>query len=150
MTNPAWCFYLHGKTAMSKVIDPGFDKVRTSTAADVNSDIDETTRKNILWYSREDPDVIAARMAELDNEWDIERYLQLNAAFLAMLGGTLGATRNRLWYIVPGLVSFFLGQHAIQGWCPPVELFRRMGIRTRKEIDMEKYSLMEALKSKQR
>lgn len=134
----------------SKVIDPGYDKVRSSTAADVNTDIDEKTRNNILWYSKEDPDIIAARMAELDREWDIDRYLQLNAAFLGFMGATLGATRNRLWYILPGIVSFFMGQHAIQGWCPPVELFRRFGIRTRKEIDMEKYSLMEALKTKQR
>jgi hypothetical protein len=35
----------------------------------------------------------------------------------------------------------FLFQHAVQGWCPPVPLFRRLGVRTRKEIDAEKYAL---------
>jgi len=38
-------------------------------------------------------------------------------------------------------VLSFLFQHAVQGWCPPVPVFRRMGVRTRKEIDREKYAL---------
>ncbi|MCA9457611.1 MAG: hypothetical protein KC587_13175, partial [Nitrospira sp.] len=32
-------------------------------------------------------------------------------------------------------------QHAIQGWCPPVPLFRRMGIRTTHEIQQERHAL---------
>jgi hypothetical protein len=35
-------------------------------------------------------------------------------------------------------------QHAMQGWCPPVPLLRRLGIRTRNEIDREKYALLKA------
>jgi len=40
--------------------------------------------------------------------------------------------------------------HAVQGWCPPVPLFRAFGVRTRMEIDKEKYSLMEILKIRKR
>jgi len=32
-------------------------------------------------------------------------------------------------------------QHGLQGWCPPLPLLRRLGIRTRGEIDREKYAL---------
>lgn len=32
-------------------------------------------------------------------------------------------------------------QHAVQGWCPPVPVFRRLGIRTAREIDLERYGL---------
>jgi hypothetical protein len=28
-------------------------------------------------------------------------------------------------------------QHAIRGWCPPVPLFRRLGVRTQREIGRE-------------
>jgi hypothetical protein len=35
----------------------------------------------------------------------------------------------------------FLLQHAVQGWCPPLALLRRLGVRTRREIDAEKYAL---------
>jgi hypothetical protein len=31
--------------------------------------------------------------------------------------------------------------HAVQGWCPPIPLLRRLGIRTQQEIDAEKYAL---------
>jgi hypothetical protein len=31
--------------------------------------------------------------------------------------------------------------HAVQGWCPPVPVLRKMGIRTRSEIDREKFAL---------
>jgi len=135
---------------MENVIDPGFDSVRSSSPQILNTDIDEKTRNNILWYSREDPDVIVARMIALDKEWDIERHMQLNAALLTFAGLTLGIAKNKLWYILPAVVSFFTGQQAVQGWCAPMEVFRKMGIRTRREIDMEKYSLMEALKSRQK
>jgi hypothetical protein len=50
-------------------------------------------------------------------------------------------TRSRKWLIVPSIVLPFLFQHAMQGWCPPVPLFRRLGVRTREEIDREKYAL---------
>ena len=43
--------------------------------------------------------------------------------------------------LLPALVTGFLFQHAVQGWCPPVPLFRRMGVRTRPEIDREKFAL---------
>jgi hypothetical protein len=39
------------------------------------------------------------------------------------------------------MVLGFFAQHAIQGWCPPLPLFRKLGYRTRKEIDKEKYAL---------
>jgi hypothetical protein len=31
--------------------------------------------------------------------------------------------------------------HAVQGWCPPVPLFRRLGFRTSAEIHQERYAL---------
>jgi hypothetical protein len=42
---------------------------------------------------------------------------------------------------LPVVVLGFLLQHAVQGWCPPIALFRRIGIRTRREIDAEKHAL---------
>ncbi len=41
----------------------------------------------------------------------------------------------------PAAVAGFLFQHAVQGWCPPVPLFRRLGFRTAREIDHERYAL---------
>ena len=42
---------------------------------------------------------------------------------------------------VPLVVGGFLLQHAVQGWCPPLPVFRRYGVRTQTEIDDERYAL---------
>ena len=39
------------------------------------------------------------------------------------------------------LVSGFLLQQALQGWCPPLPLLRRLGFRTAEEISQERNAL---------
>jgi hypothetical protein len=65
----------------------------------------------------------------------------MNAAAFAFTGSVLAAVADKKWIILPAIVGAFLAQHAIQGWCPPVLWFRKMGVRTRPEIDREKYAL---------
>ena len=43
--------------------------------------------------------------------------------------------------LLPALVTTFLFQHAVQGWCPPIPLLRRLGIRTSREIEIERVAL---------
>jgi hypothetical protein len=53
----------------------------------------------------------------------------------------LGTRVDRRWLLFPAAVAGFLLQHAVQGWCPPVSIFRRLGFRTQSEIDEERYAL---------
>jgi hypothetical protein len=78
---------------------------------------------------------------ELKDEWDIERVLEANAASVVLAGVVLGATVDRRFFALSGLVGLFLLQHAIQGWCPPLPFFRRRGVRTQSEIERERYAL---------
>src|SRR5690606_22996169 len=87
------------------------------------------------------PEQIAARLAELDREWDIERTLEANASTLAFTGTMLAATVDRRWLALPAIVTGFLFQHAMQGWCPPLAILRRLGFRTAEEINQERYAL---------
>jgi len=48
---------------------------------------------------------------------------------------------NKKFFAIPCVVLPFLFQHAVRGWCPPVPILRRKGVRTRREIDAEKYAL---------
>jgi hypothetical protein len=84
------------------------DRVRSSTAAHVNEEIDHQTDLNIQRYKGKSKTEILERIKILDKEWDVERVLEVNAS---------------------------------TGWCPPLPLLRRLGIRTRGEIDREKYAL---------
>lgn len=116
-------------------------RVSEQTADRINEDIRQQTERNIACYAASGPDAIRRRLAELDHEWDIERTLEANAATAALVGLTLGATVNRRWFLLPAVVAGFLLQHAIQGWCPPLPIFRRLGYRTQSEIDEERYAL---------
>jgi hypothetical protein len=87
------------------------------------------------------PEEIERRLYELEREWDIERTLEVNGSVLALTGLVLGATSSRKWFLLPAAVVGFCLQHALQGWCPPLPLFRRLGIRTQREIDEERYAL---------
>lgn len=88
-----------------------------------------------------DPARINGRLAELDREWDIERVLEANASSLVIIGILLGYFVTPWLYWLSLLVGIFLLQHAIQGWCPPIRLFRRLGFRTHAEIATEYYAL---------
>jgi len=93
-----------------------------------------------VFYLAQNPDQIDARLDELDEEWDIERLLQTQAAGLSLFG-ILMASHNRKWLLLPFAVAGFLLQHALQGWCPPVPILRRLGVRTTREINIERYAL---------
>ncbi|WP_040589431.1 YgaP family membrane protein [Allomesorhizobium alhagi] len=117
------------------------ERVPTHTAEDVNRRIRQETESRIAYYA-DRPDEIARRLGELDREWDIERAIEANASTLALAGVALGVTSDRRWLALPALVTGFLLQHAIQGWCPPVPVLRRLGFRTAREIEQERYALM--------
>jgi hypothetical protein len=117
------------------------DRVRANTAEEINRKIDREIENRVREYSQRSESELTRRINELDHEWDMERLLETNASAAAFTGLVLGITRNRKWLIVPSVVLPFLFQHAIQGWCPPVPIFRRLGVRTRDEIKREKYAL---------
>jgi hypothetical protein len=132
--------------ALTTVQDNDADRVRRSTALDVNRQIDRQTEANIMHYLNATPEVIRERVEELDHEWDIERMLEVNASTLALTGLVLGATVKKKWLILPAIVLPFLLQHGLRGWCPPLPVLRHLGVRTRGEIDREKYALLASIK----
>jgi hypothetical protein len=117
------------------------DRVRANTTPQTLRQIDASIEEKILYYSTQPKEVISKRIRELEQEWDIERWLETNASSLALVGVVLGLVKNRGYLLLSGAVLSFLLMHAVQGWCPPVPLLRKLGIRTRSEIDREKFAL---------
>ncbi|MET0431233.1 MAG: DUF2892 domain-containing protein [Hyphomicrobium sp.] len=116
------------------------DRVPLHTASDTNQQI----RREIVQRVRDlqgQPGAIAARLRALDEEWDIERAIEANASTLAFIGVALGYFVDPAWLILPALITAFLFQHALQGWCPPVPVLRRLGFRTAYEIEEERHAL---------
>lgn len=117
-----------------------FDRVPAHTSEEINQQIQDDIRSRVRHYAAH-PDSIPRRLRELRDEWDIERAIEANASVLAFTGVILGATRDSRWFALPALVTAFLFQHAVQGWCPPVPVLRRMGFRTAHEIEQERTAL---------
>jgi hypothetical protein len=117
------------------------DRVRERFPHQENQQADDLIRKSIARYKGESSEIISERIRELDQEWSIERALEVNAATLALSGTLLGTFVSKRWFVLPGLVTAFLLQHGLQGWCPPLSVMRSMGIRSRREIDEERYAL---------
>jgi hypothetical protein len=115
-------------------------RVAQNTDEDINRAIRKETEARLSHFAKH-PEKIDDRLEELDREWDIERALEANAASVALAGLALGLTSDRRWLALPVLVSGFLLQHALQGWCPPLPLLRRLAFRTAEEISQERNAL---------
>ena len=116
------------------------ERVTRNTSHETNRKIQAEIRESVRWHAA-NPAHIQSRLRELDDEWDVERTLEANASTLAFTGIILGATVDKRWLALPALVTAFLFQHALQGWCPPLPILRRLGFRTAREIDTERMAL---------
>lgn len=117
------------------------ERVTANTADAVNRMIQERTDSQIEKAAYGGRDAIDRRLAELDREWDVERCLETGASSLMLTGLALGTLVNRKWLALPAGVAGFLLQHALQGWCPPLPILRRLGVRTADEINQERQAL---------
>lgn len=117
------------------------ERVPQHTAEVVNERIEQCTIQAVERAAAAGPAGIQKRLDELEREWDIERALEANASSLALVGLALGAFVSRRFFLLPAAVAAFLLQHALQGWCPPLPVLRRLGYRTQAEIERERYAL---------
>ena len=122
-----------------RVEKPTRARVEENTPEEINRQIRRDLDARVVYFAQH-PDEIDRRLGELDREWDVERLLQANTGILSLMGLTLGVIHRR-WHLLPIAASAFLVQHALQGWCPPASLFRRLGIRTHWEICHERFAL---------
>jgi hypothetical protein len=116
-------------------------RVEEHTAPHVNEAIRAQTDAEVTRLENASPENLATRIEQLDREWDIERVLQTNASALVMIGTALAWRVDRRFLLLPAAVLSFFLQHALQGWCPPIPVFRRLGVRTAREIERERYAL---------
>ena len=115
-------------------------RAQAQTDPAVNRRTADQLRANVAYYAAH-PEQIDQRLRDLDAEWDIERWLQLNSAALTLAGLTLALAHSRKWLLLPLVVQGFFLQHGIEGYCPPLPIFRRAGVRTEGEIEAERQAL---------
>ena len=122
-------------------LPPTSTRVERSSDPTLNARVRARSDAEVARLEGADPAQVATRLQQLDREWDIERTLQANAATLALVGTVLGARVDRRFLALPAVVFSFFAQHALQGWCPPIPVFRRLNVRTAREIERERYAI---------
>jgi len=119
------------------IIPPSTKRVELHTNKKLNEIIEHKTIDNINKYKDSNSNELSMRLEKLNREWDTERVLEANAAAIIFVSTILGFTISTNWFVLIAIVSFFLFQHAVQGWCPPLPIIRRLGVRTPVEINSE-------------
>ena len=129
---------------------PDHDEIRERTRDKTNLRIDRETR-GAIDEALSSPEAIRARIAELDEEWNVDRALMLNFAITAAISSSL-AMRNLVkhgrlggWGKLFFTQLSFLAYHSAKRWCPPMPLFRALGFRSDREIAAERCALQAKL-----
>ena len=117
------------------------DNVRRHTPPRLNHRIDQAMMKRIMEYARKSPEEIGARITELDREWDLERVVETGAGTVALTGVLLSGMKSRKWLMISAVTLGALLQHSLTRRSLPIKALRALGVRTRREIDAEKYAL---------
>jgi hypothetical protein len=136
-------------------LDPSaWDRIRARSSAGVNARIDREAALRVAEARTEPTAGLLRRLAVLDREWDVDRALMANFAVLGGLSFGLGISnrnpwrRRNPWLVLFGTQLGFLLFHSVVGWCPPLPVFRRLGFRTQKEIDVERQCIQGILRQR--
>ncbi|XXF76055.1 hypothetical protein P2318_23750 [Myxococcaceae bacterium GXIMD 01537] len=117
------------------------DAVRSHTPAPLNRRIDDKVEACVRSMAQRDRAEMSRYLEKLDREWDLNRAVSVGAAGAAMaallVAGREGHTLRGIAAVAAGLLL----QHGLMGWGPLAELVRALGVRTRREIDLEKFAI---------
>lgn len=117
------------------------DPLCHTTEAELDAQVDRETAASIAYYSRRERDEISRRLGELDREWSVERVMEMKIAGVSFLGVVFGLLGRKRWLLLSGMLLPFLFQQSMEGSSAATRMLRRFGLRTRAEIDRERYAL---------
>lgn len=116
------------------------DRVRRHTARSVLRRIDDDTVDHLVQV-QENPTSTERRLAELDREWDVDRTVEAEAAAIGLAGLALGVFVRPAFLAIPAAVGAGVFMLGTLGLYPLLPVFRRLGIRTAREIQRERYAI---------
>jgi hypothetical protein len=118
------------------------DAVRTHTPPGVNRRIDAHVEACVRSMAeRGDRAEMSRYLKRLEREWDLNRAVTVGTSALAVLGLLLGRRDGGRWRMLSGVAMGLQLQHGLLGFSPLSAVLRELGVRTRREIDLEKFAI---------
>lgn len=122
-------------------MEPSPDRARRHTAASVLRRIDDDTLVHLMEVATNPADAASRRLEALDREWDIDRTIEAEAATMGLIGLALGTFVRPVLLALPATVGAAVFLFGTRGMYPLLPIFRRLGIRTAREIERERYAV---------
>jgi hypothetical protein len=116
------------------------DRGRRHTARSVLRRIDDDTLDHLMQVEAR-PETASRRLEALDREWDLDRTIEAEAAAMGLMGLALGAFVRPAFLALPATVGAAVFMFGTRGMYPLLPIFRRLGIRTAREIERERYAV---------
>jgi hypothetical protein len=116
------------------------DRARRHTARAVLRRIDDDTLDHLMDVAQV-PERAHHRLEALDREWDVDRVIEVEAATMGLVGLALGAFVRPAFLAMPATVGAAVFLFGTRGMYPLLPIFRRLGIRTAREIERERYAV---------
>jgi hypothetical protein len=118
------------------------DAVPSHAPTEVNKRIDERVERCVRHMAQQARPEISRYLEKLEREWDLNRAVMVAGSLLSVLGLWLGRRGRGRWRILGGVAAGLILQHGLTGFGPLAEMVRAVGgVRTRREIDLEKFAL---------
>lgn len=121
-------------------MEPSSDRARRHTARSVLRRIDEDTLDHLMEVGQK-PEAASRRLEALDREWDVDRSIEAEAATMGLIGLALGTLVRPALLALPATVGAAVFLFGTTGLYPLLPVFRRLGIRTAREIERERYAV---------
>ncbi|MCP3163899.1 hypothetical protein [Myxococcus qinghaiensis] len=118
------------------------DSARNHTPLMVNRRIDEHVEACVRHMATHaDRPEMSRYLQRLEREWDLNRAVMVCTAALGTLGLLLGKKDGGRWRVLSAVAAGVLLQHGVFGFGPLSAPLRALGIRSRREIDLEKFAI---------
>lgn len=121
-------------------------KAQDNTPDSINQEIERQIEANVGYFKRQNDEAIKQRIDSLDREWDAGLAAAGMNVALAIAASGLSLAGSKNWHYLTAAAGAFMVQQALLGWSLPQSVARRMRIRTRNEIQLEKQALENLLK----
>ena len=127
-------------SAVSRKLTENLPEVMYETVQDAAHANRQRTEANIAYF-RDNPSELDRRIAELDEEWDVTRVLQVVTSGLSLAAFWMSVSKTKLFLLVPLMLAGGALHHGLTGQSPAADLARRLGFRTKDEIEAEREAL---------